>query len=153
MFMTQVQQDTVEVTEVKRGRGRPQLTAEQFLAKETERLSSLLANQHNSTPTMVAQYGLTTPAAQQDAAVAMASSTDKVKLDVYGVRKSAKKIADAIANAVAQNMTNAQIAMVVYTTRNIKNKMTTEVSDTLQRLADGEKIETEKLPQELRKYL
>lgn len=153
MFMTQVQQDTVEVTQVKRGRGRPQLTDEQFLAKETQRLKSLLVNQHNSNPVMVAMYGVTTEEAQTVAASQLASASEKVKLVVYGARKSAKTISDAITNAVAQNMNNAQIAMVVYSARNAKNKMTTSVSDTLQRLANGEEIKTEELPKELRKYM
>ncbi len=51
--MTQLQQDTtqVEVTvATKRTRGRPQLTEQQWLEKETLRLAPLMAHEHNSNP-------------------------------------------------------------------------------------------------------
>lgn len=153
--MTQLQQDTtqVEVTvATKRTRGRPQLTEQQWLEKETLRLAPLMAHEHNSNPLSVAKSGVTSTEQQMALAASKASSTEKVKLTTYGVRKSAKQLTDAITNAVAQGLGNAQIAMVVYSTRNTKNKLTQEVSDTLQRIANGETFEKHQLPKALQQY-
>lgn len=150
--MTQAQ-TTTDTPVVKRGRGRPAMLDVQRLSKETQRLSKLLAHKHNSNPLSVAKSGLTTPEQHITEAASLASVTTRVTPETYGVRKSAKRLAEAVANAVAQNLSNAQIAMVIYTTRNVKNQMSDGVAETLERLSKGEVVEMAEMPQVLHQYL
>ena len=149
-------ENSVEVvTEVKRGRGRPSLDAATKAKKQVERLMPLLANRNNSNPLLVAQKGIRHESSFRFEAVKMVKEAngDTVKIDSYGVRKSAKTLADAIANATVKS-NNYAMAIIVFEARRAGNVANDETKAFLKRIsAKGATFTAEEVPEQLKQFL
>ncbi len=151
--------DSVEVAqEVKRSRGRPSLDAAVKAKRETSRVMELLANANNSNPLSVAQKGIrTTPSFRfQAEAMVKAANGQKVKFKSYGVRKSAKTVNDAIANANTSTFKSNKSAMavIVFEARKAGNVATDETKAFLKRIsATGATFTADEVPEQLKQFL
>ncbi len=148
--------DSVEVAQVKRSRGRPSLDAAVKAKRETSRVMALLANAHNSNPLCVAQKGIRTTASFRFQAEAMvkAANGQKVKVESYGVRKSAKTVNDAIANAGTLKSNKSAMAALVFEARRAGNVATEETKAFLKRIsAQGATFSPEEVPAQLQQFL
>ncbi len=154
--MTNLTTQTVETTvEVKRGRGRPALDTATKAKRDVSRVMSLLANAHNSNPLLVAQKGIRSTASFRFQAEAMvkAAAGAKVVVPSYGVRKSAKTLADAIANVTTKTNFSA-LAVTVFESRRVGNVANDETKAFLKRIsAKGATFTNEEVPAQLQQFL
>lgn len=147
---------TVTVAQVKRSRGRPALDAAVKAKRETNRVMALLANDHNTNPLAIAQKGIRTTASFRFQAEAMvkAANGQKVKLESYGVRKSAKTVNDAIANSASLKTNKSAMAVIVFEARRAGNVATDETKSFLKRIsAQGATFSPEEVPAQLQQFL
>jgi len=148
--------DSVEVAQVKRSRGRPSLDAATKAKKEVLRVMPLLANSHNSNPLSVAQKGIRTTASFRFQAEAMvkAANGQKVKIKSYGVRKSAKTVNDAIANAGTLKSNKSAMALIIFEARRAGNVATEETKAFLKHIsATGATFTPDQVPEQLKQFL
>jgi len=148
--------EQVVVVEVKRSRGRPALDAATKAKREISRVMALLANAHNSNPLSVAQKGIRTIASFRFQAEAMvkAANGEQVKVEAYGVRKSAKTLADAIANAGSLKTNKSLMAVLVFEARRAGNVANDDTKAFLKRIsATGATFTADEVPAQLQQFL
>ncbi len=149
--------DSVEVAqEVKRSRGRPSLDAATKAQNDVERLMPLLANRNNSNPILVAQNGIRSASTFRFTAQKMvkAANGQKVEIQSYGVRKSAKTLADAIANAANLKSNKSAMAVIVFESRRAGNVATEETKAFLKHIsAQGATFTPDQVPEQLKQFL